>query len=149
MKTIFSLLILTFMAVAANAQDPVSWTFTSKKIDDKTYEVHMKANIQSGWHLYSQDQPKDAIAFPTEIVFTKNPLFKTDGKVKEVGKVEKFTDKTLGVTANQYSNTVDFVQVIKLRGNAKTNVSGTVEFQVCDDEKCLRPKKVNFNIALK
>lgn len=131
------------------AQTPVSWTFNAKKIDDKTFEVHMTASIQKGWHLYSQNQPEDAIAIPTSFTITANPLFKLDGKIKEVGKIEKFTDKELGLSANQYSNNVDFVQVVTLKGNAKTSVSGNVEYQTCDDKKCLPPKTVNFNIALK
>jgi len=76
-------------------------------------------------------------------------LLKFDGKVKEVGSMEKFQDKNLGISAHQYSNKVDFVQVVKIKSNAKTNVSGSVEFQTCDDKKCLPPKTVNFNIALK
>ena len=78
-----------------------------------------------------------------------NPLLKLDGKIKEVGKMEKFKDKTLGIAAHQYSNKVDFVQVVKLKSNAKTNVSGSVEFQTCDDKKCLPPKTVNFNVSLR
>ena len=131
------------------AQTPVSWSFNSKKVSDKTYEVHLTANIQSGWHLYSQDQPSDAIAIPTSVTINNNPLLKLDGKVKEVGKMEKFNDKNLGISAHQYSNKVDFVQVVKVKSNAKTNVAGSVEFQTCDDKKCLPPKTVNFNIALK
>jgi thiol:disulfide interchange protein DsbD len=72
-----------------------------------------------------------------------------DGKIKEVGKMEKFVDKELGLSANQYSDKVDFVQVVKLKGNVNTNLSGSVEFQTCDDKKCLPPKTINFNIALK
>lgn len=131
------------------AQNPVSWSFDSKKVSDKTYEVHLTANIQSGWHLYSQDQPSDAIAIPTNVTINNNPLLKLDGKVKELGKMEKFEDKNLGISAHQYSNKVDFVQVVKVKSNAKTNVSGSVEFQTCDDKKCLPPKTVNFSIALK
>ncbi|HRX95202.1 MAG TPA: protein-disulfide reductase DsbD family protein, partial [Chitinophagaceae bacterium] len=71
------------------------------------------------------------------------------GAVKEVGKMEIYKDKTLDVTAHQYSNSVKFVQTVKLKANAKTNVTGNVEYQTCDDEKCLPPKKVNFTIALK
>jgi thiol:disulfide interchange protein DsbD len=48
--------------------------------------------------------------------------------VKEVGSMEKFMDKNLGISAHQYSNKVDFVQVVKIKSNAKTNVSGSVEF---------------------
>ena len=132
-----------------NAQNPVSWSFSAKKVDDKTYEVHMTANIQPGWHLYSQNQPDDAIAVPTGFTINNNPLLKLDGKVKEMGTMEKFHDKKLDVSANQYSNKVDFVQVVKLKANAKTNVTDSVEFQTCNDEKCLPPKTVNFSVALK
>jgi hypothetical protein len=30
----------------------------------------------------------------------------------------------------------------------KTNVTGKLEYQTCDDKKCLPPKTVNFTIAL-
>ena len=140
---------LLFGSYSLHAQTPVSWSFNSKKVSDKTYEVHLTANIQSGWHLYSQDQPSDAIAIPTSVTINNNPLLKLDGKVKEVGKMEKFNDKNLGISAHQYSNKVDFVQVVKVKSSAKTNVSGSVEFQTCDDKKCLPPKTVDFNIALK
>jgi len=147
-KWLFSI-VLVFGSFLLHAQSPVSWSFNSKKISEKTYEVHLTANIQSGWHLYSQDQPSDAIAIPTSVTINNNPLLKFDGKVKEVGSMEKFQDKNLGISAHQYSNKVDFVQVVKIKSNAKTNVSGSVEFQTCDDKKCLPPKTVNFNIALK
>jgi thiol:disulfide interchange protein DsbD len=89
------------------------------------------------------------VALPTNVTINNNPLLKIDGKVKEVGSMEKFQDKNLGISAHQYSNKVDFVQVVKIKSNAKTNVSGSVEFQTCNDKKCLPPKTVNFDIALK
>jgi hypothetical protein len=135
---------------AANAQlNPVSWTFTSKKIADKTYEVHLTATMQSGWHLYSQVQPEDAIAIPTGFKLNNNPLLTLDGKIKEIGKMEKFHDAKLEVSANQYAGKVDFVQVVKLKANVKTNLTGSVEYQTCDDKKCLPPKIVNFSVAIK
>ncbi len=137
------------MAAAANAQlNPVSWTYSAKKIADKTYELHMTATIQSGWHLYSQTQPEDAIAEPTTVTINKNPLLTLEGKINEEGKMEKFHDEKLEVSANQYSSTVSFVQVVKLKAKAKTNVSGSIRFQTCNDEKCLPPKTVTFSVAL-
>ena len=150
MKKALLFLTIAFSAVVASAQiaSPVSWTFTSKKISNNVYEVLMTANIQNGWHLYSQSQPKDAIAVPTSFEFSNNPLVQLDGKVKEAGKVEKFADKDLGVSANQYSKLVVFSQKVKLKGKAKSNVSGNVTYQTCDDKKCLPPKTVNMSIAL-
>jgi thiol:disulfide interchange protein DsbD len=43
---------------------------------------------------------------------------------------------------------VDFVQIVKLKGKVKTSFSGSVEYQTCDDKKCLPPKTVNFKVAL-
>ncbi len=145
------LLALAFTGLASLAQaqlNPITWTFSAKKINDNTYELQMKASIQTNWHLYSQTQPDDAVAMPTTFVLNPNPLFTLDGKIKEVGKMEKYTDKVLKVSANQYSNTVTFTQLIKLKGKAKTSVTGNVEYQTCDDQKCLPPKKVNFKVAL-
>lgn len=148
-KLLFSFVVLIITGATAFAQlNPVSWAFNSKKIGDKTYEVRMTATMQPGWHLYSQVQPEDAIAIPTDIQFNKNPLISLNGSIKEVGKMEKFKDEKLGVAANQYAKKVEFVQVVKLKANAKTNLTGTIEYQTCDDEKCLPPKKVNFNLAV-
>ena len=137
-----------FATLGVSAQNPVTWTFTSKKLTNNSYEIHMTATIEKGWHLYSQIQPEDAVAGPTTFTVTNNPLIELSGKIKEVGKMEKFHDKELEISANQYSEKVDFVQVVKLKGNAKTSFSGSVEFQTCDDKKCLPPKTVNFKVAL-
>jgi thiol:disulfide interchange protein DsbD len=139
---------LILLMMATSAQSPISWTFTAKKLNANTYEVHMTATIQTSWHLYSQEQPEDAIAIPTTFTITNNPLLKMDGKIKEEGKLEKFHDKELNLSAHQYSQKVDFVQTVKLTGKVKTKFSGSVEYQTCDDKKCLPPKTVNFNVAL-
>lgn len=150
MKKLSFILLFLFITALASAQalNPVSWNFASKKISDNVYELQMIATIQQGWHLYSQTQPKDAIAQPTSFVFNKNPLIELDGKVKEVGNLEKFKDKELDISANQYSNKVVFTQKVKLKGKAKTNVTGKLTYQTCDDVKCLPPKTVNLSIAL-
>jgi thiol:disulfide interchange protein DsbD len=148
-QLITGIAIILLAGCQANAQlDPVKWTFTSKKIADKTYEIHMKATIQQGWHLYSQTQPDDAIAIPTAFVLNANPLLSLEGAIKEIGTLEKFHDAKLDLSANQYSNSIDFVQVLKLKGKVKTNITGNVEYQTCNDQKCLPPKTVNFSIAL-
>lgn len=147
----FSLFIFAvLLSAGAFAQNvnPVSWTFSSKKISEGVYELQMVATIQDGWHLYAQSQPADAIAQPTSFTFNKNPLVTFDGKVKEVGKLQHFTDKKAGISANQYSHTVSFIQRVKLKGKAKTSVTGVVEFQTCNEERCLPPKNVNLTIAL-
>lgn len=147
----FLLILVSFFTVSflsAQGLNPVSWSFNSKKISENVYEIQMIATIQQGWHVYSQSQPKDAIAQPTTVVFNKNPLLELDGKLKESGSLEKFKDKELDISANQYSNKVVFSQRIKLKGKAKTNVTGKLTYQTCNDEKCLPAKTINLSIAL-
>lgn len=143
---IFSFFLVGFLS--AQTLNPVSWSFNSKKITENLYEIQMTATVQQGWHVYSQNQPKDAIAQPTTIVFNKNPLLELDGKVKELGSLEKFKDKELDISANQYSNKVVFSQRVKLKGKAKTNVTGKLTYQTCNDEKCLPAKTINLSISL-
>lgn len=151
MKKLILALIITAGVFTTQAQvlAPVKWSFTAKKIDAKNYEIHLFANIQNGWHLYSQSQPADAVNMPTTISFSANPMISLDGKAKEIGKMELFKDKRLGISANQYTGQVEFVQKIKLKAPIKTNITGTVEFQTCDDKKCLPPQKVPFTVAVK
>jgi hypothetical protein len=150
MKKLVLILVSFFTVGLLSAQglNPVSWSFTSKKISDNVYELQMIANIQQGWHVYSQTQPKDAIAQPTTVIFNKNPLVELDGKLKEAGNLEKFKDKELDISANQYSNKVVFSQRVKVKGKAKTNVTGKLTYQTCNDEKCLPAKTINVSIPL-
>jgi len=149
MKKLFATLVLFIaFSAAVSAQNPVSWAFSTKKLNDKTYELRLTATIQKGWHLYAQQQPADAIALPTTFSFNKNPLVTFEGKVKEKGVLEKYKDKVLGVGAHQYSDRVDFIQVVKLKAKAKTAVTGKLEFQTCDGERCLRPETVPFTLTL-
>jgi len=149
MKKLIFILSLFLAGNALVAQSPVSWLFSSKKLGDKLYEIQLTATMQPGWHLYAQAQPKDAIAMPTTFQFSANPLLVLDGAVKEIGKLQKFKDEELNITANQYSDKVVFTQRVKLKTSAKTAVVGKLEYQTCDDKKCLPPKTVPFSIALK
>jgi DsbC/DsbD-like thiol-disulfide interchange protein len=135
-------------AITMYAQKPVTWNYTAKKIADKTYEIHLKATIQDGWHLYAQAQPENFIGVPTNIKFNKHPLLVLEGKIKEVGEMEISKEPSLDIESCQYSNQVDFVQRVVLKNNAKTSISGSIEYQVCSDELCLQPVTVNFSIVL-
>lgn len=150
MKKIIAALAFIFISLVAFAQSgsKVKWDFIVKKLDDKKYEIRMVANIQPGWHLYSQTQSTDAIALPTTINFAKNPLVIVSGKPKEVGKVTDAFDKATNSRSRFYSNKVEFVQVVTVKSNVKTSVTGDVEFMVCDDKQCLPPDKTKFSVKL-
>ena len=133
--------------VMAQSSKEVKWTYSAKKIADKTYEVHMTAAIGGNYHLYAQNAGGDG-PIPTSFTFTKNPLLVEDGKVKEVGKLVQKLESAWGHDVRYYENGVDFVQIVKLKSNVKTNFAGKVEFMVCNDTQCLPPAEVEIKVNI-
>ncbi|PWT96334.1 MAG: hypothetical protein C5B52_15970 [Bacteroidetes bacterium] len=151
MKKGFLLSILLSAGILATAQSgsskAVIWNFSSKKIADNTYEVRMTASINAKYHMYAQNVGVEG-PVATTFKFTKNPLVAVDGKVKEEGKLVQKREEVWGGNVNYYEKSVDFVQVVKLKGKVKTNLAGSVEFMVCDDKQCLPPSEVEFKVNI-
>ena len=145
---LFSFFVLVMQFANAQIENPVQWSFSSKKINATTYQVHLTATIEDGWHIYSQTTP-DGGPVPTAVSFSKNPLLKIEGKTVEVGKMEKRFEELFGVEVKQYSDKIDFVQTVKLKASAKTTINGSVEFMACNEKECIPPKTQKFSIALK
>lgn len=149
MKQFIAILICIAISgiVSAQVKQPAKWNFSAKKIDATTYEVHLTASLNPGWHIYSQTTP-DGGPLPTKIKFNTNPLVTLQGSAKEVGKLEKKHEALFGVDVKQFSNRVDFVQVVKLKGKVKTTLNGSVEFMSCNDRECLPPSTQKFSIPI-
>ena len=143
------LITLLMAGFFANAQvkNPLKWSYTLKKVNATTYEVHIAATIEKGWHVYSQTTP-DGGPVPTTITFSKNPLITLVGVAKETGKLEQRHEALFGVDVNQFSNSVKFVQTIKVKAAVKTSVTGSVEFMVCNDRECLPPTTNKFSLPI-
>jgi len=143
---LFAVFSIIMLSASAQMENPVQWSYTAKKIADKTYELHITAILEGKWHIYAQDAGEGPV--PTEFSFTTNPLVKMDGKVKEVGKLEKSYDPNFKSVLKYYGSKVDFVQKVKLKSNATTVVAGTGTYMVCNDKKCLPPKDVPFSVKV-
>ncbi len=131
----------------AQVKNPVKWEFFAKKINETTYEIHMAARLESGWHIYSQST-SDGGPKPTVIKFSANPLIATKAGVKEVGKLVRKYEEIFEVEVKQFSDNVDFVQVVTLKANVKTTFAGTVEYMVCNDKECLPPTTQKFSVSI-
>jgi hypothetical protein len=135
------------VVLMAQSSKQVSWNYSAKKISDGVFEIHMTATVAGDYHIYSQTLGVDG-PIPTSFKFTKNPLLVLDGKVKEQGKAIKKLETVWNGNVTYYEKTVDFVQVVKIKGKAKTNVSGVAEFMVCNEKQCLPPSEVTFKVDL-
>jgi hypothetical protein len=147
MKKFYIVVLLSVLTAALHAQSAkqVQWAYTAKKISEKVYEVHMTATIGANYHMYAQNAGVEG-PLPTTFKFVNNPLAGLDGKVREDGKVIKKKEDVWNGTVQYYENTVDFIQTVKLKGNIKSNVAGSVEFMVCNDSRCLPPSTIEFKV---
>ncbi|GAC1395008.1 MAG: hypothetical protein NVSMB63_14440 [Sediminibacterium sp.] len=149
MKRTVATLFFAFIAAMAIGQikDPVSWTYAATKKSAGTYEVVLTASVAKPWHIYSQHTGEGG-PIPTRIRFKANPLVKVTGEAREAGKLEKTFDENFKTNVLYFSGKVQFVQTVKVKNNIKTNISGTLEYMVCDDTQCLPPTKKSFDLKL-
>ncbi len=149
MKHLFITLALITFGLLAQAQieQPVTWSYAAKKINQNEAVVYIKASIQEGWHLYSQNiKPGGPVA--TAFTFTPAKTYSLLGKVKEPKAIVK-EEKVFNMAVAYFENSAIFQQKIKLNSKNPFVVKGKVEYMVCDDNQCLPTTEVEFSITVK
>lgn len=147
MKKLLLLFVLINSLVFAQVLDPVDWQFSKKKLSDTEIELQFKANIDSNWHLYSQDLPLDVAATATEFTFSSHEGYELMGSVLEEGVIEKY-DPLEEQVLKFFEGEAVFIQKIRVLDSDNFKVKGDVYFGVCDDEKCLSPELVEFEFDI-
>jgi DsbC/DsbD-like thiol-disulfide interchange protein len=132
----------------AQSEQKVKWQYHIVSKGNNIFEVRLTATIDKGWHLYSHQQSSDAIALPTTIQFSKNPIVELKGEMKEEGTLIDNIDPATRTKSRYYSGQVVFVQKILRKKNILTVVNGDIEFMVCDDRQCLPPSTVKFQVKI-
>ena len=148
-------IVLLFFCFAAQAQfpdpnakifDPVNWSYSSEKINDKEFDLLITAKIEKGWHLYSQFIEEGG-PIPTSFKFNPSAAYRLIGKITESPKPITAFDKNFNMEIAWHKNQVVFKQRISLN-KPITAITGVLEFMVCDDQRCLPPAEVEFEIPL-
>ena len=148
MKKIFLAFLFFGFALQSQSQKlaPVKWTYQAVKTGDKKYNIIITANVDAPWHIYSQYVKKGPV--PTTVQFAKNPLVVINGSTKEVGNLEKKFDNNFGAVIGSFGGKVQFIQAVTLKVNTKTKLNGTIEYMVCNEERCLPPTKQSFEVDI-
>ncbi|WP_256010984.1 protein-disulfide reductase DsbD family protein [Desertivirga xinjiangensis] len=141
-----TLIILNFCALA-QISEPVKWSFAAKELGNGQVDLLLTAVIEPGWHVYSQFIDEGG-PIPTSFKFTPSKDYVLVGKTAESPKAVSAFDKAFNMEIAWHEKKVVFKQRIKL-STVSTVVSGTLEFMVCDDSRCLPPEEVSFKIPVK
>ena len=147
MKKLYTLL-LVLLALQSQAQieNPVKWSYSAQKTGKNEANILIKADIQKGWHLYSQFI-EDGGPIPTSFTFSPSKDFKLEGKVSESPKAVTAFDPNFGMKIAWHETQVVFTQKIKTT-NDKFILKGVLEYMVCNNNKCLPPTEQEFNIPV-
>lgn len=137
--------LITFVA-SAQIFDPVKWSYSVNKISDTEADLILKARIDEGWHLYSQQIPEGG-PIATSFQFNPSPNYALVGKTKEGKPITKF-EKTFEMELSWFEKTATFTQKIKINNEQAFTVTGELEFMVCNDEMCLPPTKKRFEFRI-
>jgi len=142
--------ILFLFPILVNAQlfSPAKWSSSVKEVGQNEFEIEVTGKIDKGWHLYSMKHPDGGIGIPASASFKPAANAKLVGSAREVGKrIDKYS-QIFEQDEKYYENQVKFVQKVKISGDKPVNVSYTIEFQMCDAERCLPPDETSGTIKL-
>ena len=93
---LFIFILLIGSVTNAQIHNPVNWDTSVEKINDSEFDLLITAEIESGWHLYSQNVPEGG-PIPTSI---KIPL--DESKYQLIGSVQE------GEGHEEYDNVFEY-----------------------------------------
>ncbi len=129
-------------------EEPVKWSLTTEKVKDGLWRFRYEAAVQDGWYIYSQVSFGEG-PIPTSITLDSTVTHaRFTSKAVESGKdMHEGMDDMFGIQVRKYKHAVSFTQEVAVTDEAK-DITGVVNYQTCDDSKCIFPDPVPFTVNL-
>lgn len=142
----FSLILALFATAAVQAQiyEPVEWDWGMEYTEDGNVKLLFTPSIEDHWHIYSLNVEGGPL--PTEFEFAENPKVEWVTDLMESEPIFEY-DKSFEVDLAYHEDGAYFYRIIKVK--EATTVKGTLSFMVCNDEMCLPPEWIDFEIEVK
>jgi len=144
--TLMVLLVGWGMSPLFSQQQVVSWQFSVELISGQEYRLRAEAQVDPGWFIYSQHLEEGG-PVPTAFTFETRQGVELIGETEETGDKKEGYDDIFGMNVIKYSKQVTFTQKVKLKAR-RGKVAGFVTFMTCDDERCLPPRDVPFELSI-
>jgi len=149
MNKLLIVFLLTFSPCVLHAQilKPVKWSYGAKRISSNEAVIFLKATINNGWHIYSQNVQDGG---PTKTVFSfgRSKQYVTAGKTVEPKPISHF-DKVFNMPVGYFEQQVIFQQRVKLKTTGAVTVKCKIEYGTCNDHQCLPPEDIIVSVPVK
>lgn len=143
---ILPVLFSLFLSVMSFAQTeaPVAWTFNIERIDATTVDITATAEIEEGWYVYSKDTEEGG-PVPTVITYENGaqPAFPSK---ESKGTRKEGVSELFGVNVIKYAGQLRIDQRVTVPAGTKS-LKGYVTYMTCDNETCLPPTDVAFDLT--
>ncbi len=134
-------------ALQAQIHDPVSWNVALYDNGDGTLDLDFHAEIDAGWHVYSQFlNPFDG-PIPTTFTIETEGVSTADTAAAECEPHLEY-DPNFMMDLLFFEKETHWVHTLSFPGAIPDTVKGYLTFMVCDESKCLPPEDVDFALAL-
>jgi len=150
MKKTLTTLVLIFAMMSpllAQMEQHISWKFSTNKLDGNKVEIICEATMDEGWHVYSANLPENT-AVPTSISLEESTDYAVVAGVVEETAPEKHYDETFGAELAWFNGSAKFKQVVEIKKQGDVVLKGYIESMICNDETCMPPEMVDFELAV-
>lgn len=150
MKKFVTLLMLTFLALAVQAQilTPVKWNIKLEDSDSAEKTLVFSAKLDAGWHLYDMNLPEGG-PISTSFSFENLKGAKAIGIPIASKEATTVFDEQFQMELRWFAGEVSFRQKIEVTDPKHLQVNGYVEYMACNDENCLPPEQEEFAFSAK
>jgi len=141
------IMLLSIYSLHAEIYHPVKWKFELRYPEPGYADIYFKAKIEKNWHIYS-NKIIGTGPVPTSVQFKTSDDYSLIDSLVEVTKAEIKYDPGFSIEVGTISNMAIFRQRIKISTKQNFSVMGSLEYMTCDNEKCLPPEDIDFNITV-
>ena len=131
-----SVILALAYSLSAQVVDPVKWKNSSKLLEGDTASITFEAKIDMNWHLYSQ-YFEEGGPVRTTFYFDESEKFELIGLPSESPEPEEVMDEVFNMKVKYFSHQATFEQKIRLLTEESFTITGSIEYQVCQDDKCV------------
>lgn len=134
--------------VAVEEVKAIKWSGAATKNADGTYTLEIQADLQKGWHTYSQFVDPMAGPVPTELKLVDADKILEISKFEEIGAHSHY-DSIWSATILDFSDKALFKASVKFKEPIASSVKASVYYMICNDEMCLPPSEEFIEIVIK
>lgn len=133
---ILGIFLISVFTTRGQVLETVSWDFSTEQINESEVNLVFKAEIDKGWHLYSQHFP-DGGPIRLSVTFTESDKYQLIGGVQEITKAKVEYDDIFEMEIQYFEGEAILKQRVKLLYDEAFTISGEMEYQTCREGECV------------